>query len=80
MKKNYLIKFTVKDKNGIIIKSGKIRAKNRYSEIDAKCKLEEFMKKKYINFGSLIVHNCIEDNIMNSIFGDWFKDGNPLGF
>ena len=68
---NYLIKYTVEDKNGAILKSGTMRAKNKCNSLEAQIKFEEYLKKRYFNFGKLIVHNCTEDNMFN-IFGDIF--------
>ena len=72
IRKNYIIKYTVISNNNIVLKNGKIRAKNRLSELDAKIKLEAYLNKKYRNFGRLIVHDCYIDNRINSIFGDIF--------
>ena len=78
--KNYLIKYTAKAKNGAVLKSGTMRAKNKYSSIEAQVKFEDYLKKKYPDFGKLIVHECTEENPFSSIFGDIFKGGSPYGF
>jgi hypothetical protein len=77
--RNYIIEYTAKAKNGAVLKSGKIRAKNRLSEFEAQVKFEELLKKKYSDFGQLIVHKCYVDNPLSSIFCDIFG-GNPFGF
>lgn len=79
-KKIYIIKYTVKSKNGSVLKHGKIKAKNRLSELDAQVKLEEWLKKKYSNFGGLIVHECHAENPIEGIFGNIFGSDNPFGF
>lgn len=79
MKKiNYLIRYTVKNKNGLIIKRGEMRVKNKLSEFEAKCSFEEYLKRKHPEFGSLIIHECKVDFLggLGNIFG---KD-NPFGF
>lgn len=78
--KNYIIEYTAEAKNGAILKSGKMRAKNRMSELDAQIKFEEWLKKNYADFGQLIVHKCYIDNPINVIFGDIFGKDNPFGF
>lgn len=78
--RNYIIEYTAKDKNGAILKSGKIRAKNRMSKVEAQVKFEDWLKKKYPDFGQLIVHKCYDDSPLGGIFGDIFGKGNPFGF
>lgn len=78
--KNYIIKYTAQAKNGVVLKSGTMRVKRKFSSIEAQVKFEEFLKKKYHNFGKLIVHSCTEDNLFSSIFGDAFNGNNPFGF
>jgi len=77
MKKNYIIEYSVKDKNGsIIINNKKMKAKNKINSLDAQISFEEFLKKKHLNFGKLIVHKCEEESIMNmfgGVFGDLLK-------
>ena len=78
--KNYLIEYTAQDKNGDVLKSGTIRAKNKYSGVEAQIKFEDYLKKKYPDFGKLIVHKCTEEAQFSSIFGDIFKGYGPFGF
>jgi len=42
--------------------------------MDAQVKFENFLKKEYSDFGKLIVHSCIEENPLTSIFDDVFKN------
>lgn len=77
MKKNFIIEYTVKSLDGLVIKVGTMRAKNRMSSLDAQIKFEQWLKKKYVNFGRLIVHSCEEESQMSQIFGDIFGKNNP---
>lgn len=70
MKKIYIIEYTVKSKNDVILKTGKIKVKNKLSELDAKIKLEQYLQKKYSDFNQLIIHNCNIFNPLSEIFGD----------
>jgi len=76
---NYIIEYTAKAKNGEILKSGKVKAKNKNSSIDAQVKFEAFLRKKYPDFGQLIVHKCTEENPFHSMFGDLMGDSDPFG-
>lgn len=71
--KNYLCEYTAKDKNGKVLRGGKMRVKNRMSEVDAQVKLEAWLKKKHPDFGWLVVHKCYVDNIFSEFFGDVFS-------
>lgn len=86
--KNYIIKYTVYDKNSVVLKTGKMKVKNRLSEFEAKCKFEEYLKKKYNNFNKLVIHDCSLDNPLgslndnmsnfNDLFGNLFGENNPF--
>lgn len=73
---SYILEYTAYDKNGDIIKSGKMRAKNKLSEFEAKCGLEKHLKTKYVDMYNLVIHSCYID------FGfDIFNDfSNKFGF
>lgn len=77
--KNYIIKYTVKDLQGHVIKAGKMRAKNKENKFMAQVKFEEYLKRKHPDFERLIVHECYEDHMINNIFSDIFGEDNPLG-
>jgi hypothetical protein len=74
MKKNYRIKYDITSTDGSYLKrGGEVIAKNRHNELEAKCKLEDYLKGKYKTFGSLIIHSCEVDytsgfGILNNIF------------
>ena len=57
----YLIKYTIFDQKGGIIKIGKMRVKNKPNELVAKCSLETFLKKKYPAMVRMVVHSCEPD-------------------
>lgn len=78
--KNYIIKYTAQAKNGAVLGSGTMKAKRKSSSIEAQVKFEEFLKKKYPDFGKLIVHSCTEENPFSSILGDAFGSGTPFDF
>lgn len=71
MKKIYIIEYEAYSISNELIKSGKIRAKNKSSEIEAKCEFEKYLKNKYNNFGKLIIKSCKEEPIFNNIFNSF---------
>jgi len=70
MKKNYLIDYIVYSNDNSILKKGIMRAKNARSKLEAQIQLEIFFKKKYDNFGRLVVNSCDDDILyyFNDIF------------
>jgi len=72
MKKTFIIEYSVFDKNGKILKNGKIKVKNKANSLEAQCMLDKFLEKRYKNFGRLIVHDCKEEDSINSVFGNIF--------
>jgi hypothetical protein len=52
-----------------------MKVKNCMSELHAKIKLEEYLKKKYDNFQRLVVYSATEDFV--SLFGN---SDNPFNF
>jgi hypothetical protein len=71
----YIIRYNVYDINDKLIKSeGEINCKNRASEIEAKVKLEEYLKKKYPTFGRLVIISCSEDIFGIGSMGDFTND------
>lgn len=74
----YVLSYKVYDKNGNLIKEGKMKVKNCLSDLHSKIKLESFMKKKFANFNKLVVTDCQKG--LPDIFGDFFGGGkNPFG-
>lgn len=68
----YDIYFTNKNKE-----SHTTKVKNCLSELHAKVKLEDYLKKKNNNFSSLVVHKCTKDFF--GIFNVFGKD-NPFNY
>jgi hypothetical protein len=75
----YIIEYEAQGKNGTVLKSGKIKVKNKTSSIQAQISLEDYLKRKVNGFNRLIVKSCKEDSI-SAIFGDIFGKDNPFGF
>ena len=69
--KNYIIDYICYSNGGIVLHDGKMRVKNRPSDFAAKCSLEDFLKRKYENFGRLVIRSCIIDLGIPG-FGDFF--------
>lgn len=70
MKSTFLITYQVFDSNEKIIKEGKMRVKNKESELSAKIGLEAFFKKKLPNFKRVYVLKCINENPLNGLGTD----------
>ncbi len=64
----YLIDYEVFDKDNISLKKGQIKAKNKFSEFEAKCSLEKHLEKKYHNFNRLAIYKC--EKVWNTFLGD----------
>lgn len=71
---NYIIQFSALDGFGKVLKQGKMRVKNKLSDLHAKSSLEDYFKRKFLDFNKLVVYKCTEDNIMTQMFGDNFMD------
>jgi len=72
MKKVFLITYTVYNVSNSVVKSGTMKVKNKSTEFEAKCSLEEFLKKKHSDFSRMVVDQCKEDTLgaFGNIFGD----------
>lgn len=86
MNKTYLVKYRVILEGSNPIEDKETKVKNCFSGVQAQIKLEEYLKKKYIDFKQLIVSECNEDlnmeNLFNQFgdqFGDLFAGGNLFG-
>lgn len=75
--RNYIIEYTVKKKDGTTLKSGKVKAKNKMSELDAQIKFESWLKEQHSDFGQLIVHDCYADDSLD-FFKNFFGIDNPF--
>lgn len=80
MKKNYIINYICYSTSGLVLHEGKMRVRNRVSDFDAKCSLEDFLKRKYENFGKLVVLSCVVDVGLNELFDGIFGSNNPFKF
>jgi hypothetical protein len=75
MKKKYRIKYQVLLEGSPTLGGKEIKIDNCLSGIHAQVRLEDYLKKKYINFKQLVVLECKEDLDLNdlfSAFGDIF--------
>jgi hypothetical protein len=68
--KNYIISYQVLFTDAAPVLQ-KMRVKNCMSELHAKIKLEDYLKRKHANFAQLAVLNCTEDlgDIFNFLNG-----------
>ena len=69
----FLIDYTVYNKAGEILKTGKMRVKNNINSADAQVRLEKYFIKTYGSFGRLVVHKCKEDFDIPDFFKDILK-------
>jgi hypothetical protein len=78
MKKKFRIKYKVLLENEESLEDKEIKIDNCLSEIHAQSKLENYLKKKYINFKKLIVFECKEESDFSDFFSqfeDIFRGG-----
>lgn len=73
--KTFIINYIAYDLQGNTIKHGVIKAKNKNNEFEAKVKLEQYLEKKYPNFGRLVINECFPENPFSDIFGNIFGSG-----
>ena len=79
MKLVYLIDYKVLDINNQLIKDGSIRVKNKTNELEAKCSLEGYLKKKYPSMHKLVIDKCSEDfEDAMDMFRSMFESDNPF--
>jgi hypothetical protein len=69
-RKTYIIDYSAYDIDGILLKTGTIKVKNRVMEIDAKVSLEGYLRRKIPNFHRMVVTGCREDSPW--FFGELF--------
>ena len=75
-KESYVIEYSLRLSNGSC-EAHKTKVKNCFSELQAKVKLGEYLKRKHSNFLSLEISSCRKD-ILGSLFGDF--DSNPFNW
>ena len=68
----YRIEYTCYKKNKSILKKGKFRVKNKKSDLQAKRSFEDCLKRKFPDFGSLVIHTCRVETEVESIFRGFF--------
>ena len=71
---DYIITYSALSDCRQVLKQGKMKVKNKMSELHAKSSLEDYFKKKFFDFNKLIVYKCVEDYGFNGIFGDKLND------
>lgn len=76
----YIIEYICYSKSGIVLQEGKMRVKNRPNDFTAKCDLEDFLRRKYENFGRMVVCSCKIDGGIDDMFNSLFGDNNPFKF
>lgn len=75
---NFMIDYTCLDTKGDLIKGGTFRVKNRYNGVQAQADLEKFLKKKYSNFGRMIVTKCKKEDFWDTLMKGVGKDSDPF--
>ena len=70
-KRTYIIEYEAQSTIGAILRSGKMRVKNKTSSIQAQMALEDYLKRHVTEFDRLIVNSCKVDTLGNlfSMFG-----------
>ena len=81
--KDYLMEYVVYDKRGDVLKKGRIKAKKKRSQFEAKAGFGQYMEKKYSDtLGRLEITSCKQDFLMGDMFGNMFGQAagktNPL--
>jgi hypothetical protein len=69
--KKYVIKYRVLLEGAEPLENKEMKISNCMSSFHAQVRLEEYLKKKYINFKQLIVKECKEDYDLNNIFSQF---------
>lgn len=64
MKREFTIKYTIYSINNQVLKEGTTKVKNCVNEFEAKCKLENYLKKKYPKFNKLVIHKCTDNSLL----------------
>ena len=64
---DYIIKYKVY-KDGTLIKEGKMRVKRKYTELQAKMSLNDYLTNKY-NADSIEMDSILDFGMLNSMFG-----------
>lgn len=78
IKPSFVIEYTCLAKNGKVLASGKMRAKKAATKFEAQCGFEEFLEKKYPDFGKLIVIKCYDEHDFANMFNEILGGKNPF--
>jgi hypothetical protein len=77
MYKKYRIKYKIIFDNDEILENKEIKVDKCYTGVEAQVRLEDYLKRKYINLKKLIVTECKEEPAdLFSQFGDIFNPDN----
>ena len=76
MGKTYIIDYDVYLEGGASFLGKKTKVSNCMSELQAKVKLENWLKGKHQTFKQLVVSKCVEDLGLDGLFGKDFNDKN----
>ena len=71
--KTYIVKYEIHLNDGSVIRDKEMKVKRCSMSVEAQCKLEKYLKKKYDKFKRLVVNSCEED--IMSMFDDMFNTG-----
>jgi hypothetical protein len=80
MDKKYHIKYRIILEGASPLENKEIKIAHCMSGLHAQTRLEEYLKRKYINFKRLEVSSCKEHNDLSGMFGDIFGPGFPSMF
>jgi hypothetical protein len=78
MNKKYTIKYRIILEGSNTIEDKEIKIANCMSSIHAQIRLEEYLRKKYINFKALEVKKCEESGIFDGFSSDIFSSFNDI--
>lgn len=79
----FTIKYEIYFIDGSTLSNKEINVDHCFNILEAQCRLENYLKKKYPNFRQLVVFSCKPyDPIDNGMFGDMFgkEFGNLFNF
>jgi hypothetical protein len=78
--KKYIIKYEIILDGASPLKDKEIKINNCCNGVHAQVRLEEYLKKKYINFKQLVVVECKEDPLamFSNLFGSPSSDFGDL--
>lgn len=72
-KQTYTFSYLLYDDKNTLLKEGKVRLKNKYSELDAKISADTNLRKLYPAMKSLVLKPELPENPFEDIFGWKFK-------